>query len=117
MSVTVRVVSNLPRFTDAMETKAERALTQVLITGAAHAAVMTPVDTAFLLNSQYRRIERSGHKYAGTCGYLADYAEDVHSPAHPQRFRRASAEKEFLRKGFEESSDIISRIVEQGLKA
>ena len=117
MTARVRIVNNLPRFTDQMQIKAERLITQVLVTGAAHAAVMTPVDTSFLLNSQYRRVDVSGEKIVGTCGYIANYALFVHSKDHPQNFRRATAEKEFLTKGFEESAGIIDTIIEQGLKA
>ena len=36
--------------------KTERVITKIMIEGLANAAVITPVDTANLINSQFRRI-------------------------------------------------------------
>jgi hypothetical protein len=49
-------------------------------------------------------------------GYTADYAQYVHDPANPQRFRRASAEKLFLAKGFNRNLAQIDAIVKKGMK-
>lgn len=81
--------------------KAQRAVTVALIIGAGYAAIMTPIDTSFLINSQYRKVNKIGNGYSGLIGYTANYAAAVHDPVNVQRFKRAGAEKEFLRKGFE----------------
>lgn len=88
-----------------------RALTSAMIVGASQAAIYTPIDTSYLLNSQFREILVNGARFTGRVGYSASYAAFVHDPANPQRFRRATAEKEFLTKGFEDSRDAIDRVV------
>jgi len=90
-----------------------RALTSAMIVGASQAAIYTPIDTSYLLNSQFREIVVNGTRITGRVGYTASYAAYVHDPANPQRFRRATAEKEFLTKGFEESRDVIDRVVQK----
>ena len=77
---------------------------------------MTPIDTSTLLNSQYRRLDKEGSKIVGTVGYTAEYAADVHDPNVKQRFRRSTAEKEFLRKGFEESEPNIRAVITGAIK-
>lgn len=90
-----------------------RALTSAMVVGASQAAIYTPIDTSYLLNSQFREIVVNGARITGRVGYTASYAAYVHDPANPQRFRRATAEKEFLTKGFEESRDVIDRVVQK----
>lgn len=86
------------------------------ITGAAEASVLTPIDTSNLLNGQYRRVDRSGDQITGRVGYIADYALPVHDPDNPQKFRRATAEKEFLVKGFERNMPKILEAMRKALK-
>jgi len=62
---------------DIAEVKAERAVSAALITGQAFAAMLTPVDTSFLINSQYRDIKKQGSKFIGAVGYTALYAAAV----------------------------------------
>lgn len=111
-----RVVNNLPRFVGEVEVKAARGMTQALVLGASEASVMTPIDTSNLLNSQYKDVRKVGTKIVGTVGYTADYALPVHDPDNPQNFRRASAEKEFLRKGFEEAEPNIRGVLTGAIK-
>lgn len=106
-----RVVNRLPQFTSAVQRKAARGITQALIIGASEASVLTPIDTSTLLNSQFKRVEKDGERIVGTVGYTADYALPVHDPDHPQNFRRATAEKEFLRKGFERAEGNIRAVL------
>lgn len=106
-----RIVNNLPRFIDATERRAVRGMTQALILGASEASALTPIDTSNLLNSQYRDVSQDGPKVQGRVGYTAEYAAAVHDPDNPQNFRRASAEKEFLRKGFERAEPNIRRVL------
>ena len=110
------MTNRLPQFLSAVEQKAARGVTQALILGASEASVMTPVDTSTLLNSQYRSVAKEGSKIVGTVGYTAEYAKYVHDPNVKQRFRRSTAEKEFLRKGFEESEPNIRAVIAGAIK-
>lgn len=112
-----RVVNRLPQFIEATQQRAARGMTQALILGASEAAALTPIDTSTLLNSQYRRVERDGERIVGTVGYTAAYALPVHDPDNPQNFRRASAEKEFLRKGFERAEPNIRAVLSGAIRA
>jgi hypothetical protein len=112
-----RIVNRLPQFIDARQRAGARAVTQALILGASEASVLTPIDTSTLLNSQYRDVDASGPAIRGIAGYTAEYALPVHDPDNPQNFRRPSAEKEFLSKGFERSEPQIRAIVRAAMKA
>ena len=113
---TRRTSNRLPQFLAAVEQKAARGVTQALILGASEASVMTPVDTSTLLNSQFRNVAKDGSKIVGTVGYTAEYAKYVHDPNVKQRFRRSTAEKEFLRKGFEEAEPNIRAVITGAIK-
>lgn len=93
--------------------KVVRALQSALIIGSSQAALHTPIDTSTLINSQYRELEVSGTRLTGRVGYSANYAVFVHDPNVPQTFRRATAQKEFLTKGFEDTSDLIDRTIKK----
>ena len=108
---TRRMTNRLPQFLSAVEQKAARGVTQALILGASEASVMTPVDTSTLLNSQFRSVAKEGSKIVGTVGYTAEYAKYVHDPNVKQKFRRSTAEKEFLKKGFEEAEPNIRAVI------
>ena len=112
-----RIVNNLPQFIAARRQRGATAMAASLILGASEAAAMTPIDTSTLLNSQYKRVEIDGERIRGQVGYTASYAVPVHDPDHPQNFRRAGAEKEFLRKGFERAEPEIRKRLKDGLKA
>lgn len=111
-----RITNRLPQFLSAVEQKAARGVTQALILGASEASVMTPVDTSTLLNSQFRSVTKDGSRIVGTVGYTAEYAKYVHDPNVKQRFRRSTAEKEFLRKGFEEAEPNIRAVIAGAIK-
>lgn len=113
---TGRMTNRLPQFLSAVEQKAARGVTQALILGASEASVMTPVDTSTLLNSQFRSVAKEGSKIVGTVGYTAEYAKYVHDPNVKQVFRRSTAEKEFLRKGFEEAEPNIRAVITGAIK-
>lgn len=116
MATSKRLTNKLPQFITAVEQKAARAMTQALILGASEASVMTPVDTSTLLNGQYRKVDKDGAKIVGTVGYTAEYAKYVHDPNVKQRFRRSTAEKEFLKKGFEEAEPNIRAVITGAIK-
>ena len=113
---TRRMTNRLPQFLSAVEQKAARGVTQALILGASEASVMTPIDTSTLLNSQFRKVDKEGSKIVGTVGYTAEYAADVHDPNIKQRFRRSTAQKEFLKRGFEEAEPNIRAVIAGAIK-
>lgn len=98
---------------DVQGRKVVRAIQSALIIGSSQAALYTPIDTSTLLNSQYRELDVNGTKVTGRVGYSASYALYVHDPNVPQTFRRATAQKEFLTKGFEDMKDAIDRTIKK----
>lgn len=93
--------------------KAVRALQSALIIGSSQASMYTPIDTSTLINSQFRELNVNGTRLTGRVGYSANYAAYVHDPNIPQTFRRATAQKEFLTKGFEDTRDVIDRTIKK----
>jgi len=62
-----------------VEIRLERGVTAALMTGMAFASLLTPIDTSFLINSQYRDIKVNKDKsVVGSVGYTASYAASVH---------------------------------------
>ncbi|ELY2812016.1 HK97 gp10 family phage protein [Cronobacter sakazakii] len=100
---------------DVQGRKVVRAVQSALLIGGAQAALYTPKNTSTLLNSQFREIDANGTKVTGRVGYSANYAVYVHDPNVPQTFRRATARKEFLTKGFEDTREQIDRVMKQEL--
>lgn len=116
MGVKVRGIQQAKRNLDALigdiqGRKAVRALQSALIIGSSQAALYTPIDTSTLINSQYRELSVNGSRLTGRVGYSANYAVYVHDPSIPQNFRRATAQKEFLTKGFEDSREAITAAI------
>lgn len=91
--------------------KAVRAIQSALLIGGAQASLHTPIDTSTLINSQYRDISVNGTLITGRVGYSANYAVYVHDPNIPQNFRRSTAQKEFLTKGFDDTREQIDSVV------
>lgn len=116
MTARVRITNRLPQFIGEVQRKAARGMHQALILGGAEASVMTPIDTSNLLNSQTRDVQEVGDKVVGSVVYTAEYALPVHDPDNPQNFRRASAEKEFLKKGFEQAEPNIRKVLKGAIK-
>lgn len=108
--------SNLDRIIkDVQGRKVVRALQSAMLIGSAQAALYTPIDTSKLINSQFREITSNGVRVTGRVGYTASYAVFVHDPEVKQTFRRASARKEFLTKGFEDTLNQIDAAVKKEL--
>ena len=95
----------------------ERTVREVLVTGASYAAVLTPVDTANLLNSQHvTTVRRKGNAIFGAVEYTAEYAVPVHDKKN-QNFKKAAAESRFLVKGFErDGKEAITRILQKNYR-
>ncbi|ENZ0346977.1 HK97 gp10 family phage protein [Morganella morganii] len=96
--------------------KVTRAIQAAMLIGGAQATLFTPIDTSTLINSQFREITVNGTRVTGRVGYSANYAVFVHNPKVKQTFRRATARKEFLTLGFEESRDEIEAAMHQEMR-
>lgn len=108
--------ANLDRIIKDMQgRKVVRALQSAMLIGSAQASLYTPIDTSTLINSQFREITSNGVRVTGRVGYTANYAVFVHDPEVKQTFRRASARKEFLTKGFEDTRSQIDAAVKKEL--
>lgn len=118
--------------------KTAEVLWRVGMIGGGYAALLTPVDTSFLINSQYQEIDNTPAGMQLRLGYTARYAEWVHDmpgklKGQPrENFWRTSdgvefgggtgngeywdpnAEPEFLRKGIDENLGKITREIERG---
>lgn len=101
----VRQVSrNINRVIDNIQhRKVARAIYSELNIGALQAAAYTPVDTSFLINSQFRELVVNGARLTGRVGYSANYAAYVHDPSIPQTFRLARAKKNSSPKALKKS--------------
>lgn len=108
--------ANLDRIIkDVQGRKVVRAIQSAMLIGSAQASLYTPIDTSTLINSQFREITANGVRVTGRVGYTANYAVFVHDPEVKQTFRRASAQKEFLTKGFEDTRSQIDAAVKKEL--
>lgn len=97
--------------------KVTRAIQAAMLIGGAQATLFTPIgDTSTLINSQFREITLNGTRVTGRVGYSANYAVFVHDPKVKQTFRRATARKEFLTLGFEDSRDEIEAAMHQEMR-
>jgi hypothetical protein len=96
--------------------KAVRAINSAILIGGVRAALYTPIDTSMLINSQYREMFVNGSRITGRVGYSANYAVYVHDPNYPMKFRRATAQKEFLYKGFEDERATIDQAILREMK-
>lgn len=105
--------SNLDKFISTVQgKKAARAIKSGLSIGALRAAYYTPIGlTSNLINSQFQELSVNGTRITGRVGYSAKYAVYVHDPNIPMKFRRSTAQKEFLTKGFEEDRSAIDAAV------
>lgn len=56
----------------------ENCITTVLIIGGDYADTLTPVDLGTLVNSRFRRVEKTSSGWKGLYGYTASYAAAVH---------------------------------------
>lgn len=96
--------------------KVMRAIQSALLIGSAQATIYTPIDTSTLINSQFREVTVNGTRVTGRVGYTANYAVYVHDPRIKQSFRRSSARKEFLSRGFEDERKAIDDAVRRELQ-
>lgn len=105
--------SNLEKFISTVQgKKSARAVQSAIMIGSTRASYYTPIgDTSTLINSQARELIVNGARITGRFIYTANYAVYVHDPNIPMKFRRSTAQKEFLTKGFEEERSAIDAAV------
>lgn len=56
----------------------EACITEIMIIGGGYADTMTPVDLGTLINSRFRKVEKTANGWTGRYGYTANYAAAVH---------------------------------------
>ncbi len=108
---------------DVTANKAERALYIVGTVGLGHAALLTPIDTSTLVNSQFLEVVPSGNGYKAKAGYTANYAAAVHGKPGTMLGKNVprpdgnsfvwspNGEPEFLTKGFNNNlDDLFNRL-------
>lgn len=100
---------------DVQGRKVVRAIQSSLIIGSTQASLYTPIDTSMLINSQFREISVKNGFITGRVGYSANYAAYVADPDIHMTFRRATAKKDFLNKGFEDTARIRAEVVRREL--
>lgn len=105
----------------------EKTMVEVLITGQAYAAAITPRNTSTLVNSQYRKLIPASDGLIGKVGYAANYAQYVNDakgtlkgqprPGNQGVYWGPDGEPDFLRKGFERDGiDDIRQVIKRGYK-
>lgn len=127
--------------TEVSKDLAERAVARAARVGAAYSDLLTPVDTSFLINSRFIRIDRiPGGGFKAMIGYTAKYAAAVHEMKGTMKglprknfgttkagqafgggtgvgnYWDPNAEPQFLRKGFENNFQEIDKIVRDTFK-
>lgn len=130
MGVKVKGVSQAKQKLDAMlgevqGRKVGRAIKSALFIIGADAATMTPIDTSYLVNSQYQELLVNGTRVTGRVGYYANYAVYVHEASGKLKGRpRAngsgnywdpSGEPKFLEKSFKDNADKVAAIIRKEL--
>ncbi|EBO3480371.1 hypothetical protein ADU13_21335 [Salmonella enterica subsp. enterica serovar Paratyphi B] len=107
--------------------RTEKVLYLVMNAGANHAAVITPVKSSTLINSQYKKLEPIPSGMIGRVGYTANYAAAVNAAKGKLKgkprldgsgnYWDPNGEPDFLRKGFERDGlNEIKAIIRQGYK-
>lgn len=123
-----RVRSNINlELQDIANNRTPRVLAEVAITGAKYAALLTPIKSSTLINSQYRQLYKLSDGYEARVGYTANYAAAVNTakgtlkgkprPDGSGNYWDPNAEPDFLRKGFEvDGAQEIQEVIRRGYK-
>lgn len=96
----------------------------ILATIGSNAAQYVPIDTATLLNSQFRTVEKGPTGLVGRIGYTQEYAAALHermdwqpkmpgTPGKPNGGYNPDAQPGYLARGVEESREQIKKILRQ----
>lgn len=121
-----QVVANLQRvLLEEVPRRAESAMYEAGAIIGGYATLMTPIDTSFLVNSQYRQLSYKGKKVIMTIGYTAKYAAAVHDKpgtlqGEPRRSGRGNywspnGESQFLEKAAENHTNEVDQAVRRNM--
>ncbi|HII3693472.1 TPA: HK97 gp10 family phage protein [Pasteurella multocida] len=104
-------------FSEVKSKKMTRAAARIVTIIGIRSALYTPIDTSTLINSQFKEISVKDSVVSGRVGYSAEYAVFVHDPKVKQKFRRATARKEFLKRAVddEDIKSEMKRIIKEEL--
>lgn len=124
-----KVNKNIQHFTkEIAEVRTQRIIQQIMTVGMSFVAPLTPIDTANLINSQYRELKPIPKGWVGRIGYTANYAALVNNAKGTAKGKRSgkksrgnywspNAEPHFIEKGFErDGKEAIKQVIKDGYK-
>lgn len=100
----------------------EAVMTEILSVIDSHTTQYVPIDTAALINSRFRQVEKSAGGFIGRIGFTQDYAAALHertdwnprlpgTPGKKGGGYNPDAKHHFLARGVEESREDIRRLL------
>ncbi|SUI70564.1 HK97 gp10 family phage protein [Serratia liquefaciens] len=111
---------------DVRTRKAVRAIKSAMFIIGAESALMTPMDTGTLVNSQFQETMINGTRITGRIGYSANYAVYVHNasgimkglprPNNRGNYWDPSGEPKFLTKAAERTRRQVDDIIRKEMK-
>ncbi|MFS7191040.1 HK97 gp10 family phage protein [Serratia proteamaculans] len=111
---------------DVRTRKAVRAIKSAMFIIGAESALMTPMDTGTLVNSQFQETMINGTRITGRLGYSANYAVYVHNasgimkglprPNNRGNYWDPSGEPKFLTKAAERTRRQVDDIIRKEMK-
>lgn len=111
---------------DVRTRKAIRAIKSAMFIIGAESALMTPMDTGTLVNSQFQETMINGTRITGRIGYSANYAVYVHNasgimkglprPNNRGNYWDPSGEPKFLTKAAEQTRRQVDDIIRKEMK-
>ena len=111
---------------DVRTRKAVRAIKSAMFIIGAESALMTPMDTGILVNSQFQETMINGTRITGRIGYSANYAVYVHNasgimkglprPNNRGNYWDPSGEPKFLTKAAEKTRRQVDDIIRKEMK-
>jgi len=131
MGVKIKGVKAAQRRVDAVvedvrTRKAVRAIKSAMFIIGAESALMTPMDTGTLVNSQFQETMINGTRITGRIGYSANYAVYVHNasgimkglprPNNRGNYWDPSGEPKFLTKAAEKTRRQVDDIIRKEMK-
>ncbi|CAI1254859.1 phage protein, HK97 gp10 family [Serratia liquefaciens] len=131
MGVKIKGIKEAQRRLDAVvedvrTRKAVRAIKSAMFIIGAESALMTPMDTGTLVNSQFQETIINGTRITGRIGYSANYAVYVHNasgimkglprPNNRGNYWDPSGEPKFLTKAAEKTRRQVDDIIRKEMK-
>lgn len=131
MGVKIKGIKEAQRRLDAVvedvrTRKAVRAIKSAMLIIGAESALMTPMDTGTLVNSQFQETMINGTRITGRIGYSANYAVYVHNasgimkglprPNNRGNYWDPSGEPKFLTKAAERTRRQVDDIIRKEMK-